>query len=103
MLERVGGLQPEQRQLLLTEVYASGLADLPGLQQLIIVDGTYCTWTGQNAFLVLDTGETIQTLPAPPLETIGYNLNELWRRGISLVEKSTAHGKKNTAGSVEKS
>jgi len=99
MLERVDGLTSEQRQLLLTEMRAAGLATAPGLRQLILIDGKYSTWTQQQGFLILETAEIVNTLPDPPIETIGYNLNELCRRGILLAENKI-HVEKRTAGSV---
>ena len=102
MLERMAGLQPEQRQLIMAELYASDIFSFKGLRQLIIVDGKYCTWSGQTGFMSLEVGEVIAPLPDPPMETIGYNLNELYRRGMAMAEKRKTHVEKNTAGSVEK-
>lgn len=102
MLERMSSLQPEQRQLIMAELYAANIVEFVGLRQLIIADGRYCTWSGFTGFISLDTGEKVTPLPDPPMETIGYNLNELYRRGTLLAEKRKAHVEKNAAGSVEK-
>jgi predicted transcriptional regulator len=103
MLIRIGTLSAEQQQLILSELAQSEGTTAGGLRQLIIVDGQYVTWTGQTGFIALDTGEKLETLADPPVETIGYNLDELYRRGLAKAEKNNNHVKKSTAGSMEKS
>ena len=50
--------------------------------QLAIVDGRYATWTAREkvGFLDLETGEDLEQLAFPPLESLSYNLVELARR-----------------------
>lgn len=103
MLHRMVGLKTEQQHLILSELHAANIFSIPHLRQLIIIDGQYFTWTGRAGFLCLQTGEEVATLPDNPVETIGYNLDELYRRGIALAEKNVNHVKKNNAGSVEES
>lgn len=102
MLERMGSLKPEQRQLIMSELHAADVFTFPGLRQVIIADGKYCTWSGATGFIDIETGEQVAPLPDPPMETIGYNLNELYRRGLLLAEKRKNHVEKSAAGSVEK-
>jgi hypothetical protein len=106
MLERLQFLSAEQRMLLLTSLRDSRLADgdKPCCdEQLAFADGQYCTWTGQRGWTELDTGEQVTTLPHPPIETIGYNLKELYRRGVRLIENRNGfHAKKSAARSVDK-
>lgn len=103
MLERMQSLRPEQRQLIMSELYAADVFAFKGLRQVIIADGKYCTWSGFTGFINIENGEQTSPLPDPPMETIGYNLNELYRRGVLLAEKRKAHVEKSAAGSVEKS
>jgi len=103
MLERLQFLKAEQRLLLLTSLKDSqALAGQPDHGQLAFADGQYCTWTGQTGWTELETGEQVTQLPHPPIETIGYNLQELYRRGVRLIEtRNGFHVKKSAAGSVD--
>jgi len=100
-LNRMGCLKPEQQHLILSELHTADIVTAPPLRQLIIVDGQYFTWTGHSRFVCLKTGENVSELPDVPVETIGYNLDELYRRGLILAEKNNNHVKKSIAGSVE--
>lgn len=106
LLERLDFLKAEQRLLILEGIWsqknaADGEASCC-LDHLAFPDGQYCTWTGQTGWLDLDSGETAALLPSAPLESIAYNLNELYRRGVLQIEQRAGfHAKKFDAGSVE--
>lgn len=88
MLENLAFLSPQERVLILDESTAAQehvLFSRMGAVLLAFADGRYCTWTGLTGFLSLETGDTVQELPHPPLETISYNLTELFRRGINQI------------------
>jgi hypothetical protein len=104
MLERIAFLTAEQRGLILNETNYAQKTALTEMAQLAFADGRYCLWTGSFGFLDLETGDTVQHLSIPPMETISYNLNELYRRGKHKIEKrSGLHAKRQTAdGNVEK-
>jgi hypothetical protein len=105
MFEKLAFLKPEQKTVILTELWAGLYADehvFNRLNQLMFADSQYCTWTGRTGFLNLDTGEDVPQLPHPPMESIGYNLSELYRRGQLLIEnRSGLNVKKHNAGSVD--
>lgn len=98
-------LTAEQRQLILD--YADDLwghIEQEKLAQIVFVDGKYCTWTGQTGFVDITSGDPVDELTVPPVETISYNLNELYRRKKLQIEKrSGLHAKQNVAGNVEES
>jgi len=104
MLERLAFLKPEQRTLIMQELrttFANPSVCRECLQQLAFADGRHCTWTGHEGFMDLESGERVHTLPHPPMETIAYNLDELYRRGALMIEKRNGfHAKKPVAGSV---
>ena len=104
-LERISALQPEQRTLLLTEIkslFNNDPAD--NLLHLLFADNRYSTWTGYTGFLDLQTGENVSVMPAVPVVTIGYNLSELYKQGVLMLENRNGfHGKKHSAGSVDES
>jgi hypothetical protein len=107
LLERVAFLLPEQRSTIMTEIW-TGLfrseAFNTQFNQIVFIDNQFTTWTGEKGFLDLQTGEWVTELPHPALETIGYNLNELYRREKLRIEKRNGfHVKKHNAGSVEES
>lgn len=94
MLERLDFLRPEQRTLILDSTKYAQIMGTHSFAQLAFVDG-YCAFTGNTGFLKLDSGETVATIPAPPMETISYNLAELYRRGKYQIEKrSGMHAKR---------
>lgn len=103
LLEKLAFLTSEQRALILRETHRT-LAN-PFVEnffvQLVFFDNAHVTWTGQEGFLSLETGEEIPQLPRPALEAIGYNLCELYERGVLKIEKrSGLHVKKPDEGSV---
>lgn len=105
MLEKLVFLQPEQKTLILDAMaprLEQSLRDKEFLQ-LGFVDGRYGVWTGNIGFIDLQTGDEIQELPTFPLETISYNLNELYRRGkLKIERRSGMHAnRQNTDGNVE--
>jgi hypothetical protein len=112
MLEMLAFLEAEQRALIVASVWANdprrtGVLSPPDrpppLMILSFADSRYCTWTGQTGWMDLESGEQTDALPHPPMETIGYNLGELYRRGVLQIEhKAKIHGKHN-AGSMEES
>ena len=94
-LERLPFLRAEQRELLLDATQEAQTRGLTEFSQIGFVDDNYCTWTGHTGFLVLESGENITALPNPPMETISYNLMELYRRGKYQIEKrSGLHAKR---------
>jgi hypothetical protein len=104
MLEKLVFLQPEQRTLILDSISSCLSRVLMGeFNQLVFVDGQYCLWTGNTGFLDINTGDTINELPAFPIESISYNLNELYRRGkLKIERRSGFHAKRqDTEGDVE--
>lgn len=105
MFEKLEFLRPEQKTAILTELWQSLYAAddvFEQLNQLMFADSQYCTWTGRTGFLDLETGDNVAHLPHPPMESIGYNLSELYRRGRLLIEqRSGLHVKNNNAGSVD--
>ena len=106
MLQRLGFLQAEQRTLILTQLApifpARAEADCATcMTQLVFADNRYCTWTGQIGFTDLQTGEQVTSLPHPPMETIAYNLGELYRRGVLQIEKRAGLHVKHNANSVD--
>ena len=103
MLENLVFLQPEQRTVILSGLHetASSPNECPTcLNQLVFVESRYTTWTGQTGFVDLETGEQVMTLPHPPMETIGYNLTELYRRGVLRTEKKAGFHVKSNPNSV---
>jgi hypothetical protein len=105
LLEKAAFLRPEQRTLILTNLWQRLLSQPgpeEGLHQLLFADEQYCTWTGQTGFLDIDSGDHVPAPPHPIMESIGYNLTELYRRGRGYIEKrSGLHVKKSNAGSVD--
>ena len=102
MLENIAFLQPAQRSLILAELAARGMTDCPTCDPnlLAFADGHYCTWTGHTGWTDLETGEPLTTIPDPFMETISYNLNELYRRGVLKAENRAGFHVKHNAGSM---
>jgi hypothetical protein len=110
MLENLQFLSSEQR-LLVGEMmrrsqYDAGL-DADALTSgcgytLAFADGRYATWTGAPGWVSLDSGDHVAQIPRPPLETIAYNLDELYRRGVQIIKSRSGLNVDNSAGSVEK-
>ena len=102
LLEQLGFLKSEQRTFLLTELKPLVLGPPVDLIHLMFVDEEYCTWTSFTGFLNLTTGDQVAVLDDPPLESIGYNLTELYRRGVLMLENRNGfHVKKSDPGSVD--
>jgi hypothetical protein len=104
LLDRVAFLLPEQRSVIVTEIWDLFTSEAFNTQfnQIVFIDNQFTTWTGEKGFFDLQTAEWVDELPHPPLETIGYNLNELYRREKLRIEKRSGfHVKKHHAGSVE--
>jgi hypothetical protein len=110
LLEKLTFLTPEERELIADEtrgaqeIAASNAADAK-IAQIAFVDGQYILWTGSTGFFNIKTCENIRHLPNKPIETISYNLNELYRRGVNQIRKrSGLDAKRQTAdGNVEES
>lgn len=102
MLENLAFLQPAQRTFILTSLAARKLGDCPTCDPdlLAFADGKYCTWTGHTCWTDLETGEQLTVIPNPFMETISYNLNELYRRGVLKAENRAGFHVKNDAGSM---
>ena len=105
MLERLVFLTAEQRALILIETDYAQKTALTEMAQLAFADGRYCVWTGSLGFLDLESGDTAQQLPVPPIETISYNLNALYIAGKHKIEKRGGlHAKRQAnGGNVEES
>lgn len=103
LLNRLTFLSHEQKLLIVGELRDVFAAPETALTQLAFADGNYCFWTGRTSFLDLSTGDTVQALPMPPVETISYNLTVLYQRARQQVEKRSRHGNKHSAGSLEES
>ena len=107
VLGRLEFLQPEQRLLIVEGVWAQRHTPRQDaapccMEQIAFADGRYCAWTGHTGWVDLESGETLAMLPDAPLESIAYNLNELYRRGVLQIEKKAGfHAKKFDAGSVD--
>jgi len=61
--------------------------------QLAFVDGRFVTWNSMamKGFLDIRTGEHVEQLPTPAMESLSYNLTELARRELRRflsIEKS---------------
>lgn len=102
LLERLAFLKPSQRQAILAQYDQEIDENLAQWQTLAFADGNWCTWTGQTGWLDLATGDTLEQLPAPPVETIGYNLVVLHDRAIAQIQKRAQHADQHPAGSVDK-
>lgn len=101
-LEKVSFLSPEQRTLILLELQPALTVPCQITMPLVFADGRYCTWEGRTGYTDLETGEQIDEIPHLPLQMIGYNLPELYRRGVWMLENRNGfHVKKSAAGSVD--
>jgi hypothetical protein len=99
LLERIPFLKPEQRSEIFRQMFA---ANLEAVSQLAFADGNWCTWSGQTGWLDLETGDLVQAVPAPPVETIGYNLGALQQRALQeIAKRKDRHASQHSAGSVE--
>lgn len=101
LLERLAFLKPSQRQAITAAYDAEIAANMPQWQTLAFADGNWCTWTGQTGWLDLTTGETLEQLAAPPVETIGYNLVVLFERALAQIHKRAKHAKEHPTGSPD--
>lgn len=102
LLEKVPFLNAEQRTLILLEMHQSLTVRHQNVAPLVFADERYCTWETQTGYLDLLTGETILEIPRQPLQMIGYNLPELYRRGVWMLENRNGfHAKKSAAGSMD--
>lgn len=55
--------------------------------QIAFADREYATWTHRNAWLSLKTGNYVEELPVPPLETISYNLEVLANQAAEELQR----------------
>ncbi|NDD52480.1 hypothetical protein EBZ39_01130 [bacterium] len=110
MLENLNFLSGEQR-LMIGEMLRQTrqeldlpIEDIQGdcSATLAFADGRYVTWTGSMGWLALESGEPRDFLPRRPLETIAYNLSELYRRGVQIIKSRNGLNVDNSAGSLEK-
>jgi hypothetical protein len=103
MLEQLTFLTAEQRLLIVQGLYETRHVndDACCLNQLIFADNQHCTWTGHTGWVDLESGEDVESLPYPPVETIAYNLNERCRRVRLKIEKRSGLHAKHNAGSVD--
>ena len=104
MLLRLRFLSSEQRELILNEMRPAREAAIHDFAQLVFADGNHCTWTGNTGFINLESGEQVTALTIPPMETISYNLNEMYKRGTDQITKRRNYAKRqNDAGAVDES
>jgi hypothetical protein len=110
MLENLNFLSSEQR-LMIGELLRQTrqeldlpIEDIQGdcSATLAFADGRHVTWTGAMGWISLESGEKCDFLPRRPLETIAYNLSELYRRGVQIIKSRAGLNGNNSAGSVEK-
>jgi hypothetical protein len=101
-LEKVAFLSPAQRTLILLELRPVLTVPCRVTVPLVFADGRYCAWEGRTGYLDLETGDQVDEIPHLPLQMIGYNLPELYRRGVWMLENRNGfHVKKSAAGSVD--
>lgn len=50
---------------------------------LVFAERNFCTWTGGTGYLDLKDGSTCKQVPVTPMESIAYNLVELFRRNAA--------------------
>ena len=110
MLENLDFLSGEQRLLIGEQLRQTRrelelpIEDIQGdcSATLAFADGRYVTWTGAMGWLTLESGEKCDFLPRRPLETIAYNLSELYRRGVQIIKSRAGLNDNHSTGSVEK-
>jgi hypothetical protein len=84
LLQHLQRLTVEQRRLILEETADTLRAANPQhLLLLVFLDSQHVTLTGWTNFLDLQTGERIIHLDHASLESVSYNLTELFRRTIA--------------------
>lgn len=85
LLEKINFLSFEARERL----FDASLSDVTAGDRplLVFYDKHLATWVGQENFLDLRTGSYVEK-PLPAIETIGYDLAELWRRSEAACRKS---------------
>lgn len=106
LLEKLPFLQAAQRTLILTEMYRGpfGAGCDSCLNQMVFADERFCTWTKNFGFIDLETGDMGVAPKSVPMETIGYNLNELVRRArLNIEKRSGLHVEKPNARNVAQS
>lgn len=88
-----------QQFLIFGEILHTDPATIP--QIISIADRHYCTWTGLTGWLDLGNGQLLDKLTSPPVETIGYNLPELFRRQTInyTTHGMTTHGELSNSNS----
>jgi hypothetical protein len=81
LLQKIA-LQSDQIQLALTAIRPNiAAAVIPGsTYQLAILDGRYMVYSEADTILDLESGDTLEKMPHTPLESVAYNLGELYRR-----------------------
>ena len=94
LLEKIN-LTTEQIQLILPYIGFDPPTD-DDTRVLAILDGRYMVYTNVKTVLDLETGETLETVPARVMENLAYDLNELYRRRMQGVHDADA-----TSRSVE--
>lgn len=83
LLERIG-LLSEQIQLVLSAVRPNiHFAMEPNSSyQLVILDGRYLAYSSALTILDLESGDVLEKMPHTALESVAYNLGELYRRRL---------------------
>jgi hypothetical protein len=101
LLERLAFLTPSKRQTILEHYNEDIDTNQDQWETLAFADGNWCTWTGHHGWLDLTSGDVVETLPAAPVETIGYNLVTLHHRAIAKIRKRNANVEEHPPGSVD--
>jgi hypothetical protein len=87
--------------IILEEWYDDTRSQPQPFLQFVVADNQYCMWTNMTGQYDLKSGEIGGKIPNGVLETVGYNLNELYRRGTAEIRARHEHAQNNSAGSVD--
>lgn len=88
LLSRLPFLDSEQRQLLFHEFAAEVTPETidklrTDTVMLVFADMRYAIWNSRTQWLDLQSGDYVDRLPVPALETFGYNLSVLLNRQLA--------------------
>jgi hypothetical protein len=61
----------------------------PPIFTLVFVERNFCTWTGATGYVDLRDGTVAKQLPVTAVESIAYNLMELYRRNRARCKDAT--------------
>ncbi len=86
LLEKINFMAFDERERLLDASLDDVVRDSDAPPMLVFYDKHLAVWTGRRKLLDLRTGAYVEK-PLPSLETIGYDLVELWRRSTDACRK----------------